>query len=100
MPTYVYQEILEDGSDGDTFEIVQRMSEDALTVHPTSGRPVRRVLTPPRFTTKYSDSHDKSRLSDSNLKSKGFTKYVKGDDGKYEKVLGSGPDLIKKEDYQ
>jgi predicted nucleic acid-binding Zn ribbon protein len=100
MPTYVYQEILEDGGDGDCFEIVQRMSEDALTTHPQTGRPVRRVITAPRFTTKYSDCHDKTRLSDSNLKSKGFTKYVKGDDGKYEKVLGSGPDLIKREDYQ
>lgn len=97
MPTYVYQEILEDGSDGDCFEIVQRMSEDALTKHPQTGRPVRRVLTAPRFTTKYSDAHDKTRLSDSNLKARGFTKYVKGDDGKYEKVLGSGPDLIKRD---
>ena len=65
--------------------------------HPQTGRPVRRVVTAPRFTTKYTDAHDKTRLSDCNLKSNGFTKYVKGDDGKYEKVLGSGPDMIKRD---
>jgi predicted nucleic acid-binding Zn ribbon protein len=97
MPTYVYQEILEDGGEGECFEIVQKMSDDPLTTHPDTGRPVRRMIPAPRFTTKYSDAHDKSRLSDSNLKSKGFTKYVKSDDGKYEKVLGSGPDLLNRD---
>jgi predicted nucleic acid-binding Zn ribbon protein len=31
MPTYVYQEILPDGSDGEAFEYIQSMSEEAAT---------------------------------------------------------------------
>ena len=34
MPTYVYAVILEDGSNGEHFEVVQPMSDDALTKHP------------------------------------------------------------------
>jgi putative FmdB family regulatory protein len=40
MPTYVYRR-----QDGTTFEQDQRMSEDALTVCPTTGQPVKRVIT-------------------------------------------------------
>jgi hypothetical protein len=35
-----------------------------------------------------------ARLSDRNLQEKGFTKYVKMGDGKYEKRTGKGPDVI------
>ena len=47
MPTYVYVEILEDGSDGAPFEVMQKMSDPPLETHPESGRPVRRVPTMP-----------------------------------------------------
>lgn len=39
MPTYIYRR-----EDGSTFEVQQRISEDALTVCPTTGQPVRRVI--------------------------------------------------------
>ncbi|CAN5489005.1 hypothetical protein BH23BAC4_BH23BAC4_17510 [soil metagenome] len=39
MPTYVYRR-----PDGTTFEVTQRISEDALTVDPETGVPVRRVI--------------------------------------------------------
>ena len=39
MPTYVYKR-----EDGSTFEIEQRISEDALTTCPTTGQKVSRVI--------------------------------------------------------
>ncbi len=40
MPTYVYRR-----ADGTTFEIEQRITEDALTRCPSTDQPVRRVIT-------------------------------------------------------
>lgn len=46
MPTYIYEVVSEDsGAAPRRFEIVQRMSDTALTVDPESGLPVRRVIT-------------------------------------------------------
>lgn len=42
MPVYVYRNQVT----GETFEIEQRITEDALTVDPTTGDPVRRVIQP------------------------------------------------------
>lgn len=39
MPTYEYKR-----EDGTTFEIVQKMSEDALTTCPTTGQKVKRII--------------------------------------------------------
>jgi predicted nucleic acid-binding Zn ribbon protein len=39
MPTYVYRR-----PDGTTFEVTQRISDDALTVDPETGQPVERVI--------------------------------------------------------
>ena len=36
---------------------------------------------------------------DKNLERQGFTKYQKTSTGRYEKILGDGPDLIRKEDH-
>ena len=41
MPTYVYCVVNQDGTDGEVFEVVQRMSDPPLTTHPETGRPVR-----------------------------------------------------------
>ena len=95
MPTYVYQEILEDGQDGDVFEVVQRMADDPLTAHPTTGRPVRRLLQPPGLTLKVGSS-PKVSLDDGNLARLGFTKYQKSASGTYEKTVGTSPDIIQR----
>ncbi len=42
MPTYVYKNL----TTGDTFEIKQSMSDPALTEHPETGDPVKRVIQP------------------------------------------------------
>ena len=42
MPTYVYRNLV----NGETFEVQQRMTDDALTVHPETGDPVKRLIQP------------------------------------------------------
>jgi predicted nucleic acid-binding Zn ribbon protein len=91
MPLYVYQVIEPDGSDGEVFEFMQRMSDPPLTVHPESGKPVRRLLAAPNAVTRFSAGN----ISNERLGKLGFTKYEKAGDGHYEKTAGSGPDVIK-----
>jgi hypothetical protein len=96
MPLYVYEVVLPDGSGGEQFEVLQSMSEAALTAHPETGEPVRRVFGTPNAPRAWTDSQGKAAISDSNLAAKGFTKYVKTDQGTYEKAAGSGPKKIKR----
>ncbi len=42
MPIYVYRNL----STGETFEIEQRMVDDAFTTHPVTGDPVKRLVQP------------------------------------------------------
>ncbi len=91
MPLYVYQVIEPDGTDGETFEVLQRISDPPLTVHPENGKPVKRILSAPNAVTRYASSN----LSNGNLSKLGFTKYEKAGGGFYEKTAGSGPDVIK-----
>jgi hypothetical protein len=94
MPTYVYQVINDDGSDGEMFEVVQKMSDQPLTKHPQTGKPVRRVIQPPILPGAWSDHDTKQKLSDKNLDRLGFTKYQRAGDGKFEKKAGKGPNVI------
>lgn len=94
MPTYVYQIINDDGTDGETFEVVQKMTDEPLTRHPETGKPVRRVITAPIIPGNWSDHASKQKLSDKNLDRLGFTKYQRAGDGKFEKKAGRGPDVI------
>lgn len=95
MPIYVYETVNDDGSGGEKFEIFQSMSDDPLAKHPESGRPVRRVFQPPFIGGMWSDSAmTRSMADDKKLERLGFTKYVKSGEGKYEKVLGTGPGNI------
>ena len=96
MPTYVYEVLLEDGAVGERFEVVQKMSDDPLESHPESGLPVRRVFLPFSVAGKHGSSADKNLADDSKLEKLGFTKYVKSDDGKYDKVIGKGPSHLQK----
>ena len=46
MPTYIYEVLDSDSGDGPLrFELFQRMTDDALTHHPETGQPVRRIVT-------------------------------------------------------
>jgi len=95
MPTYVYQVVTDDGSDGEIFEVEQRMSDEPLKVHPETGRPVRRLPTAPTIPGKWSDQKTNQMLSDSNLDRLGFAKYQNAGDGHFEKRAGHGPDVLK-----
>lgn len=98
MPTYVYETLNEQGQPtGERFEVVQSMMDEPLTRHPETGQSVRRIFVPFRIASKSSPMHaDKALNDDRKLEKLGFTKYVKASDGKYEKVVGSGPDKIQK----
>lgn len=100
MPTYVY-EVLDDQGEGTGrfFEAVQPMSEDALTQHPETGEPVRKVPQAPNIAGKWSDMKGKSALSNKNLERLGFTKYERKGDGYMERVAGKeGPPAISADD--
>lgn len=97
MPTYVYVELNEDGSEGEPFEVFQKMSDPALTTHPQTGKPVRRVITAPIIPGHGSDHATKKMLSNKNLNDLGFTKYERAGGGHYEKKAGKGPDVISAE---
>ncbi|MGB1800259.1 MAG: FmdB family zinc ribbon protein [Gammaproteobacteria bacterium] len=46
MPTYVYETIPEEPSEKPyRFEIKQSITEDTLTTHPETGRPIRKIIT-------------------------------------------------------
>lgn len=95
MPTYVYRVVSDDG-EGETFEVVQPMSEPALTHHPVTGEPVRRVYLPPNLATRYTPGSTESKLSNENVAAHGFTKYEKDKlTGRYHRTAGSsGPSEI------
>ena len=90
MPTYVYAVIKPDGSDGEPFEVFQKISDPTLTQHPETGEPVRRLVVAPQVQTQT----DKGRFSKSNLDRLGFTRYERKGDGHFEKTAGKGPDAI------
>lgn len=94
MPIYVYEYLDERGEGtGECFEIVQPMTEDALTEH--EGRPVHRVPQAPNIAGKWSDMKSKGQLSNENLERLGFTKYQRTGDGEMTRVAGKeGPDKI------
>lgn len=96
MPVYEYELVLPDGSGGEVFEVMQRMADAPLTAHPETGEPCRRVASSPHAPRMWTDQHAKAATSDSSLERKGFTKYVKSDNGKYKKLFGGGPDSITK----
>lgn len=92
MPVYVY-ELLDTG---DRFEIVQSMKDPALTRHPETGDPIRRIILAPNLGTKHTAGAEKKRLSNDHIEKAGFTKYEKDKlTGKYNRVAGKkGPDQL------
>ncbi len=91
MPTYAYAVIKPDGSDGDPFEVFQRITDEPLTKHPETGEPVRRLVVAPQVQTQT----DKGRFSKKNLDRLGFTRYERKGNGYYERTAGNqGPDSI------
>lgn len=89
MPIYTYQVIRDDGSEGETFEVVRRMSDPPLESHPETGERVKRIYQPVNIGGSYST---RDTLSDSHIEKHGFTKYQKTGKGSYERTAGKeGP---------
>lgn len=94
MPTYLYQVIRDDSSEGEVFECEHSMNE-TLEAHPVTGERIRRVYSVPNLGVRYSSGSTQKLLSNDNLERKGFTKYEKDKvSGKYHKVVGEGPGVI------
>jgi predicted nucleic acid-binding Zn ribbon protein len=92
MPIYVYETIAADESEPTRFEVMQSMSEPALTEHPETGEPVRRIITAPALVLKHGSGRQRDVLSDANLSRHGFSRYERSGDGAYERTAGSaGP---------
>jgi predicted nucleic acid-binding Zn ribbon protein len=97
MPLYEYVILNEDGTVGETFEVLQRISDPPLKKHPQTGQKVSRIMSAPSVKKAYSGGPIRGDTSNKNLERLGFTKYQKSKTGTYEKILGSGPDLIKRD---
>jgi putative FmdB family regulatory protein len=85
MPTYEYKASGQQACPHcrERFEVLQSMSEPALTACPECGAPVERLISLCAVSTAQST---KSMLSDKNLKAKGFTKLVNEGGGKFRKT--------------
>ncbi|TVR04097.1 MAG: FmdB family transcriptional regulator [Deltaproteobacteria bacterium] len=95
MPIYRYTTLPEDSPDAEVFEVHQRLAEPALTRHPNSGLPVRRVITPANLSLKHSGAREKAILDDANLAKHGFARYERAGDGEYVRTAGTkGPDRL------
>ena len=97
MPIYVYEVILEDGDEGQLFEVVQKMSDPPLTNHPTTGQPVRRIIQPPNLPKTWTDRQARRSLSNENVAKHGLTRYERAGDGTFAKTAGRGPDSLSAE---
>ncbi|MBX3359742.1 MAG: hypothetical protein KF745_15090 [Phycisphaeraceae bacterium] len=100
MPTYVYEILDRQGAGtGRTFEAVQSMKDSALSKHPETGEPVRRVPQAPNIAGAMSPLKTKSTLSNKNLERMGFTKYERKGKGYMERTAGTqGPRSISADD--
>jgi hypothetical protein len=96
MPIYTYQVIKDDGSFGDCFEVVAKMSDEALTLHPETGEKVQRVYRAPNVAYRYTEMAAKQKMSNKNLDRIGFTKYQNEGGGTYRKMAGEGPQYIQR----
>jgi len=89
MPTYLYCEVLEDGSDGEMIEVTRHADDPDPDAHPETGRRLRRVYVAPNLALRYSGPAQKTSLANERLEKLGFTKYEKDKlTGTYHKVAG------------
>ncbi|MCQ2736584.1 MAG: zinc ribbon domain-containing protein [bacterium] len=87
MPIYCYRAT--ENSEGcdhckNTFEIKQKMSEDALKTCPECGGEIERIIAP--YGVYFYTDRQKQMLSDKNLSRMGFTKLVREGKGVYRKT--------------
>ncbi len=81
MPVYEYEHLGQGCRLGHKFEISQSIASDKLTQCPECGREIRRLISVCAISTPKTNS---------DLKSHGFTKLVRRDNGVYENVTATG----------
>jgi predicted nucleic acid-binding Zn ribbon protein len=92
MPIYTYRTCRTDGRPDEDYDFIQRVADAPYTEHPDSAEPIRRVLSAPNLALRHTDRRETNILSDKNVGDKGFTRYEKVGDGKYERTAGTdGP---------
>ena len=75
MPVYVYKNLIT----GETFELQQRITETALTTHPETGEPVKRLIQPVGIAFKGSGFYVTDSKSSSPKEKTGEKKDSKGE---------------------
>jgi putative FmdB family regulatory protein len=97
MPVYVYAALKESANEvrdcehcSSSFEVVQRMADEALAKCPVCGLPVVRMITAPNL----NNAGKITKPSDRQLEQTGFTQYKRKGKGYYEKSFGSGPSTL------
>jgi len=92
MTIYQYYEILYDGSEGEPFDVSQKINAPTLKVHPLLSNQVKKYYSAPSINSRHSDAMTKKQLDASNLQQKGFTQYKKDTtSGIYYKSAGTDP---------
>lgn len=86
MPIYEYRHTtgVERPCENELIEVFQTMSAPSLSICPKCGTSIQKIVSMPAR----HQQHINNTLNDSNLAKKGFSKYVKTEDGKYEKATG------------
>lgn len=89
MPTYVYTSKVKSTCDvcSENFEVVQRMSDEALTKCPTCGGKIERVIMAPNL----NGAGAMKKPTNDRMAKAGFTQYKRKGKGYYEKSFGQGP---------
>jgi putative FmdB family regulatory protein len=97
MPTYVYGPVLK-GKDtrncdacAGSFEIIQKMSDEALTKCPQCGGEIQRIITAPNLNGVGLMGR---KPSADRMSKAGFTQYKRNGKGYYEKQFGQGPSAL------
>ena len=90
MPIYEYQSVGQVCCDycETAFDIMQKLSDDELSLCPECHNPVRRKISRPNL------GKPAPSLSQDNIEKHGFTQFKKVEKGVYEKTAGKGPDFI------
>ena len=96
MPLYRYEVLDESGEPEAIFETIQPAGAAPLKKHPETGAPLRRLISSPNITLRYTERATNNMLKDNKkLEQMGFTKYEKSGKGTYERKAGKeGPKVI------
>jgi putative FmdB family regulatory protein len=90
MPIYEYAPVEKGCAHCEAhFDVLQKLSEDALTQCPQCGAPVQRIISVASVAVGHAHT-----LKEGHIEKHGFTQYRRAGKGVYEKTAGKGPKYI------